>query len=414
MNELRLVRREEQSLVVAAENGDEFRLVVDETVLGELRALSRRTSTSDVPVRPREIQALIREGKTRDEVVEITGISEDDIERYEEPVIAERRYVLERAQAVPVRTGTGEEGSEQFGAVIGERLATLGAEEVSWDSWRDTEAGWMISLTFRSHGVEYRAVWSFEHRKAVLAPVTTDAVNLSKQGDVSDRLIPKLRAVDAPAGTQQFETHAFEAHDADLADDTADLSRQGVGSGTDHPSTHAAESELDDDEEFARRREIEQRAISTTQDEGNDLGQTADLLDALRRRRGEREATLQPSTEQPGLVTPGESDTDAASTDATDAHPTSSHPRETPATGGTPSSRGPQSDAPLTLDVPMESPSTRGMADTDRSESDQSSGPDAERSSAGLDRGGRSKRRASIPSWDDILFGTRSDEDPVT
>ena len=383
MDELRLVRREEQSLIVATETGDEFRLVVDETVLAELRSLSRR-STSDVPVRPREIQALLREGKTREEIIEITGLGEDDIERYEEPVLAERRYILERAQAVAVRTGTGEEGSEQFGAVISERLLTLGAEDVEWLSWRDPETGWMISLTFTSHGVEYRAEWSFEHRKGVLAPISPDAVNLSKQGEVGDRLIPKLRAVDTPEGSQRFDARTFDGGDANAdEDDTADLSSRGVG--TTHPSTKETPApDADDDAEFARRREIEQRAISTTHEEEHHLGQTADLLDALRRRRGERESGLQGPASDQNLVT---------APDASEERP---------------------AETAMTLDAPDPSRTEPGDLPSDLADAGAARAPAAQDSAEGSERGGRSKRRTSIPSWDDILFGTRSDEDPVS
>ena len=377
MDELRLVRREEQSLIVATENGDEFRLVVDDTVFGEVRSMSRR-STSDAPVRPREIQALIRQGKSQEEVAELTGVGEDDIERYAEPVLAERRYILERAHAVPVRTGTGEDGSEQFGAVIDERLLTLGAEYVEWSSWRELEAGWTIALTFVSHGVDYRAVWSFDHRKGVLAPVTPDAVNLSKQGEVGDRLIPKLRAVDNPSGAPTLEG-AFEATDGENHDagDTAELSSARV-SIADHPAARAEPEapapEAEIAAEFARRREIEHRAFNTPEDAETDLAQTADLLDALRRRRGEREGNLQPVVAEPGLVTPevgASSDTNVS--------------RELP--------------PPVDSAEAMTTPHDRAPADTQvTSEADRP----------------RSKRRASIPSWDDILFGTRSDEDPVS
>src|SRR5690606_28076656 len=54
-----------------------------------------------------------------------------------------------------------------------------------------------------------------------------------------------------------------------------------------HPSTGSVPV-VDAASEFARRREIDQRAIKTPEPEQPDLGQTADLLDALRKRRGAR------------------------------------------------------------------------------------------------------------------------------
>ena len=415
MEELRMVRRDDRSLVVASESGEEFRLVVDDTIFAELRALSRRSSNREVAVKPREIQALIREGKSREEVVEITGLTEDDIERYEEPVLAERRYVLERAQAVPVRTGTGEEGSEQFGTVISERLETLGAEQVAWDSWREPENGWMVALEFASHGVDYRAVWGFEHRKAVLEPLTPDAVNLSKQGEVGDRLIPKLRAVDTPEGASEFEAHTFE----DDADDTADLSTQVDRVSAEHPAGTPS-GELDEEAEFARRRDIEQRAISTSVEEENNLGHTADLLDALRRRRGERESTLhttqEADTDQPeaGLAepTPAEQN-DSAAQSPPEARPVTRHRLRFDLPAGSRSSSSREHDAEVTAReskspeaASSDTDDAAALFETEADTAEPQQTPEAE-------RGGRTKRRASIPSWDDILFGTRSDEDPV-
>ncbi|XPP25923.1 MAG: septation protein SepH [Leucobacter sp.] len=384
MEELRLVRREDRTLVVATETGEEFRLIVDETVLAELRQLSRRDSGPS-KVSPREIQSLVRAGKSRAEIAELTGLEEADIERYEEPVLAERRYILELAQAVPVRT-TQEEGAEQqFGTVIAERLVGLGAQRTEWTSWRDEEAGWMVALNFVSHDVAHRAVWTFEHRKGQLAPITPDAVTLSKQGEVGDRLIPKLRAVDDLNRTERFDSDAFDPEQltAEFGDETqADQSEPAVSGpvAPDHPSTGSIPT-IDMEAEFARRRSIDERAIKTPEPELPDLGQTADLLDALRRRRGERGADGQlPPSESgqsvnPPVPLPG----------FLDAAPTGAAPVDT---------------TPIdTVGIDAPAPQASG--------SDETAGDDGQASGAR-----RGKGRPSIPSWDDILFGTRSEEDP--
>ncbi len=390
MEELRLVRRDEQSLVVASESGEEFRLVVDDTVLAELRHLGRKARTGP-RVNPREIQSLIRAGKSRSEVAETVGVEEEVIERYEEPVLAERRYILERAQAVPVRTdpvrvGQDESGDEpeRFGAVIGERLIALSAEIPEWSSWRDEEAGWMIALEFISHDVEHRAVWSFEHRKQILAPLTPDAVSLSKQGDVGDRLIPKLRAVDSgEAGTTgRFDAETFAGEQVTAPETPAEPEQP----------VEAEKAPLDPEAEYERRRGIDQRAINTPQPELTDLGQTADLLDALRRRRGERDQALRESAQQ------------AADT-AEDAPP----------------APAPEPEAPRDAAPTERLATVRGLAPvTDPERAAPSETPKAPEASpsetASTDDQGRQgsrKRRASIPSWDDILFGTRSEDDPV-
>lgn len=397
MDELRMVRREERSLIVATEAGMEFRLLVDESVLAELRQLARR-DRGVTRVSPREIQSLIRAGKSRAEVAAETGADESDIERYEEPVLAERRYVLETAHAVPVRTRASEEPSERFGTVIAERLAGLGAGAPSWSSWRDEEAGWMIGLDFSAHDIDHRAVWSFEHRKGVLSPISPDAVTLSKQGEIGDRLIPKLRAVEPGGSRERFDSDAFDGeHPADgrdaghaetgpaPGDPVAETNEDPIAAPA-APASSPSSPALDAEAEFARRRDIDRRAISTPQAELPDLGQTADLLDALRRRRGERDqAHADPAGDEAAAhVTPPGSEAQ-----------TSANPQLAGARGGDGPSRterSPDADEPS-------DPGARGAAVAD--------GP------AVQDPAPR-KRRAAIPSWDDILFGTRSEDDPAS
>jgi len=436
MDELRLVRRDDQSLVVATDAGTEYRLVVDETVLAELRALTRQTRTG-AKVNPREVQSLVRAGKTREEIAAITGLDEVDIERYEEPVLAERRYILDLARAVPVRANANEEVNQEFGTAIAERLIGLDASAPEWKSWRDDEAGWMIGLNFTVRKQEHHAVWSFDHRKGLLAPITPDATNLSQQGDVGDRLIPKLRAVDSE---DRFDSGAFDvsavadddtAHDLGAAQqsstesgeathDRTESTHQG-GGGTavspkrfpskvapDHPSTGSIPI-VDADAEFARRRHIEERAIKTPERELPDLGQTADLLDALRRRRGEREsqnADADAAPRQPVSILrnldqsrPGEDDPSGVMP-SSDEHDTAEIEEI----------RSEREQTPLPLHT---GPGGRSPEEIEHTDATPAEHRDEQKSEGSESRGKRGKGRASIPSWDDILFGTRSEDDPA-
>lgn len=409
MDELRVVRREDQSLIVANEAGDEYRLVVDSGVLADLRHLARQAS-GGARINPREIQSLVRAGKSRAEIMELTGAEDSDIERYEEPVLAERRFILSSAQGVAVRTSPGEPSEERFGTVIAERLIGLAAKKIEWSSWRDEEAGWMIGLDFTSHEVSHHAVWSFEHRKGLLSPVTPDAVSLSRQGELGDRLIPKLRAVDASGEKDRFDSDAFDrdellsdehehaptgvaavsAVDPEVSDNTLPAPPQ-MSPGTEaamragHPST-ASIPVVNPEDEFARRREIDQRAIKTPEPEAPDLGQTADLLDALRRRRGARDTA-------PALTD------DDSSNDEQEAAPVQQLPLRGLGEKNIP--QPPRTAAPEHQPA-QATPLVPKAAEPDTQPSQDKKQGDSAKSG---------KRRTSIPSWDDILFGTRSEED---
>ena len=412
MDELRFVRRDDRSLIVANDAGDEYRFVVDEAALSELRHLARRERQPGKPG-PREIQALIRAGKSRAQVASETGLEDADIERYEEPVLAERRYILERAHAVPVRTEAHDDGDQRFGAVIAERLAGLGAQTSEWAAWRDEERGWMVSLEFASHDVGHRAVWTFDHRKSMLSPINPDAVNLSKQGDVGERLIPKLRAVDSVEHSGRFDSGAFDAEEVLSLENAAEASEVVT---TDESAREAQAPSSDPNVEFARRREIDQRAISSDADAPADLSQTADLLDALRKRRGERDqgkrqseagTELQPQELDLAALAESDSETAAGSPDAADARGSGSpHPslrREAPA------------DTPTEPRSIWSSAGVTGAPKTGSDPSPERPVAPAQSPAAAPDAPERApkKGRASIPSWDDILFGTRSDEDPA-
>lgn len=377
MDELRFARREDDGLIVVNSASEELRLLVDDTLLSELKHMTRRDRPA-AGIRPREIQALLRAGKSRAQVAAETGLEEADVERYEEPVIAERAYILELAQAVTVRADADVEIQQHFGSVIEQRLRSLDAEASEWISWREQGADWMVGVEFISRESAHRAVWSFDHRKSVLSPITPDAVNLSKQGEVGDRLIPKLRAVGGSDDRGGFDAAAFDDADAVAADDE------------DAP---APSGSVDDpDLEYERRREIDHLAVSTDEPEGIDLSQTADLLDALRKRRGERERELEEAAGRHPSAYAGAVREDADEEDAAPGPALWS-------VGGLATEQREQVEQPEAHEEPEadHEPDEEGTADPERS-----SAPETSR-----------KGRASVPSWDDILFGTRSEDDPA-
>ncbi|KAM9862355.1 septation protein SepH [Leucobacter sp. BZR 635] len=478
MDELRVVRREEGSLILANELGEEYRLVVDEEIAQEVRLATPRTASS-VRVRPREIQALLRSGKTRAEVASETGLDEADVERFEEPVRAEMRYMLDLAHAVSVRTDATQTSStptanadeQRFGQVISERLIGLGNTESSWRSWRDDEAGWLIGLTFDSREGEHDAVWTFDHKKRVLSPLTPDATNLSKLGEVGDRLIPKLRAVDNEqperVDTPVFDPDGLLAPTAEIQPltpaDAVQQSEQGAHASQGAQSASQDAPPLNADAEYERRRDIDHLAVNTPDDGAADLSQTADLLDALRRRRGERslEAELaldgEPGSDsepaagdsadqwaadrspralidagprpQPGKrsgaaaniwgtlgvsATPDAARPDAAATERTDGTAAGAG-RSGVRDSGTTAADSDAHDAsgiPATLDIDVASGDAADGTGAAAADSETAS---TKRSGAKRDakRSDSKRGRSSIPSWDDILFGTRSDDDPA-
>jgi hypothetical protein len=330
MQDLRVIGVESGALLASAEDGTRFRIPIDEVMQAKLRQSVPDPGTGP-KLSPKEIQAHIRSGMSANDVASITGAPLEYIQRFEGPVIAEREFVVQSALAVPVRTAGDDPMSEAktFGTAIRERLHELGGINERWASWKEVASGWIVKLAFTANQIEHDARWQFDPKKHALAPLNNEAITLSQQGDAAGTLMPRLRAVGPtePRGdSSRFDSGAFALDDS-TALETAPPSPVSIGrSDRDETPVH-----------------------------GN---QTADLLEALRRRRGERETAS--FTED----------------DARSAHPSTGSIR--------------------IVDVPIDEY-------TEEAPSPRQTQPQP---------GSRGRKgRATMPSWDEIVFGARPDDD---
>ena len=337
MEELKVIGVESGSLLVASEEGTRYRVAIDDVLQSRLR----QTSPSPGDVRklsPREIQAHIRAGMSAEDVAAITGVPLDYVQRFEGPVLAEREFVIESALAVPVQLAIETDplgGGVTFGTVIRRRLADGGAIGERWASWKEEGGGWVVKLTFVAETVDHDARWSFDPKKSTLAPLNQEAITLSQQGDQPSNLVPRLRAVplDEQTDATRFDSGAFTVGSPDET------------------------GPLLEPVPYGRVGDVEPLPVKKNQ--------TADLLEALRKRRGERDP-MDPEPEE-----------------SIAAHPSTGTVRLI--------------DVPLDAmddDTPIESMRTRPTA--------RDTGSQGRRGSKG---------RQSMPSWDEIVFGARTDDD---
>ena len=337
MQELKVIAVEDGALLVASDEGSRYRIEIDDALQARLRQTTPETGAAR-RLSPKEVQAHIRAGMSAEDVAAVTGAPLEYIQRFEGPVLAEREFIIESALNVPVHlaveTDPAAEGTT-FGAVIRRRLADAGATDERWASWREEGSGWVIKLTFAVAQVEHDARWGFEPRKSALSPTNPEAVSLSQQGELPPSLIPRLRAVTtSPAETGRFDSGAFEVGD------------DGPSVAPPVPIGHVAH--------------VEDASAAPAHQ------QTADLLEALRRRRGERDP-----------MDPGPADAEAAH----------------PSTG-----------AIRLIDIPMPSESSDVAAD------DRGSEPTAPQLRNATGPLGKRRGRAAMPTWDEIVFGARPDD----
>lgn len=358
MQDLTVTGVENGALLLSSEDGTRFRAELSDDIRARLRrAPTAERDETERRTPPREIQAHIRAGMSAEDVAELTGSTLEYVLRFEGPVMAEREFVVESALGVGVHTPSDADGvGSTFGGVIRSRLADGGAVSERWASWKDPESGWIVKLTFEAEHVEHDARWAFDPRKQSLAPLNSEAIALSQQGEVPPSLIPRLRAVPIDGSERtRFDSGAFQVEDAF---DAADAAVAPVS-----------------------------------------MNQTADLLEALRRRRGERDS-------RPFDEAPDEDRPLAPSIRLVDV----------PLAGMEPEDSG-RDAYPNTAELPQDLVATPDE-EPDYSIDDASYGDDAFRDQQFRDSGpqpsmsgARRKGRTTMPSWDEIVFGARTDED---
>ncbi|MDQ4489690.1 septation protein SepH [Sinomonas sp. ASV486] len=467
--ELRLVGVHEDGahLLVSAANGDVFRLPLDEALR---RAVSRpapqRPATGDgAGMTPRQIQAEIRGGATAEEVAVSSGIPLARVQRFEGPVLAEREHVARRAQGVEVPgrlpthdalRGPQADRPATLGEMAAYRLSLHGvsADSVEWDSWRRPDGQWTVVARFElpdgapsSIGEEPPAMWTYHPIHRTVANANRWAQQLSELEPL-DGPAPRRRL--AAVSDRPFDVEAPEAmRRAEAAlptplDREAELldmlrARRGQRLGVDEdgddalalllthgiPAAHprpsdADAADADDDAEVtdgAERHDRPTRPGSAADDDrvAAPRGGITSLLSRLNPRVHEgddslglkpgistatHEITLVPSAHPPGPdhQSDGQEHTSGVTSQG------GSSPEDAPYAGAPSNSesrptesRGPEIGRPESTQV------ASGSADSARPEPRQS-GPGTEAPR----RSGRPKR-SSVPSWDEIVFGTKGD-----
>ncbi len=374
MTELTLVGLDEdgERVVLEGPDGQRFRVRIDEALRAAVRRdrpqlEQQRAEHAGLP--PREIQTRIRAGATAEDVAEDTGMSVDVVRRYDGPVLAERRYVAE--QAMGTRIGH-ESGAPVLGDLVTDRLATrdVAPTAIEWDAFRQGQSPWTVEVRFVVGGAARSARWTYDAANRRVRALDDEARWLSET-ELPDEPIRGARHLTA-VRDRVFDIEVDEALRPLLAH-------------VDLPVPAAAEPEPVDDP-------------------------TEALLDDLAGRRGVRqEVDLEGEDEDeefPGFGPQHAFDfenPDAGVAPAPAAHPPASRPHEAVDARvlQMPSARPEAAEEPSAVAPEVAVPEAVVPADDDA--------PRAEPHPAHPARSRSRKNRASVPSWDEIVFGAKHD-----
>ncbi len=118
----------------------------------------------DSVLRPRDIQTRIRAGESPEAVAAAAQTTVEKIMGFAGPVMAERAHIADQAQKASVRRRVGSSPIGHLGAAVGDHLRTrdVDPETVEWDAWRREDGRWTLVADFRLGGAAHRATFVYD------------------------------------------------------------------------------------------------------------------------------------------------------------------------------------------------------------------------------------------------------------
>ena len=429
MHELRLVAVSEDGtyLVLASTGrGTRFMLPVDDRLRAAVRGQFSRLGQYEIevenPLRPKEIQARIRSGETAEAISEISGIPIERVRWFEGPVLQEREYIAQQAQRATVRA----QGEAAPGTIL-EDLVTkrIGAHQLetgdaAWDSWRREDRTWQLKLVFLHGGEELVAHWLYEPKHNSVTPADEEAARFSFPEPIE-------RSPSPGATITPFSPRRGEAGN--------DMPRLDARSAAEQHPEHAAPRPLSPargprtDEPLrpvARRPETDRFGVPIREDRSRpaqgrratELRRETEQPEPLEAPRPTRLRRTEP--EQPPVAAPeAVSRTEAEVGERPRVEPpaVSSRPSGRPVAEPEGEAAPPAAETPAPQPRPRRRRATIDLNDTGtprRAAEQQPPAASVPAAANGSDRPVPKRktrgRRASVPSWDEIMFGSKKDE----
>lgn len=452
------------SLTLADAEGRRYRLPITPALRAALRparGAAGRTpgGAGRNPLSPREIQSMLRAGATVDEVVDRTGADPARIESYATPVEAERAYIASRAQGL--RVGHVSD-APNLGDLVVDRLAAreVPAHSITWDSVRRDGHPWEVVVTFDAGGQTHEARWSVDLERHVLTALDGESRWLSETDIGDGRRAPLpgtgiftrgasahedereslLARLSASRGTRNEaagpEEMAGLDEDADALAEHADAAADhdpGTDAWDEFPGAHPAASHpheapdaavlsLRDHREREDARLREQRShhpsaagtpardedhprFEKAEPEPADVSGASDDSPSTVRRVVD--ALGAAAADEVAATTGGDPGQDAD--DAAGPDPADPSGRSVSVTAGDATERIALVRARRGEDAGVEPAASADPADRDTAEDAGGSGQDTLDVAVPVAKPKRKGNRRSVPSWDEIVFGTRSD-----
>ncbi|WP_257477403.1 septation protein SepH [Acidipropionibacterium jensenii] len=363
----------------------------------------------DSALSPREIQARIRSGASLDDVAAEAGVPTEQLEPFAVPVVAELDHIITTALGAPVRRQAEPGSHRSLSSVVAQVCHShdIDPDEVHWRCWRHQDRSWELLASWQGEPGpgEGQASFRFDPRGRYSNPQDAGARWL-----VDDRSpLSGSRPTDpgAAQGDPDLEPTIDLKDELAIVRAVTDRPRKGSGRRrTTGRSTSSASSPSADAEPVDTPGSPQLPALpGMTQTDGvydfaPSADQQMDMLYEMLAGFQEDSVNIYQGLEEPPVVGGDESPT-ADAAPAGDQHP-DSDPE-----AGNDSGPGTAADESRPAPQPPADPGDGGDEQTREPQLDIEDTPDT----AGPKPGGRRRKRgshskrASVPSWDEIMFG---------
>jgi hypothetical protein len=366
-----------KSLIVTTDDGEELQIAADDRLRAAIRGDRPRLGQLEIEMNtslsPRDIQTRIRSGESLEDVTRLAGIPLDRVERFAAPVLAEREHIAAVAMSASVRRRGETSGHRSLRITVTERLVTRGVDidTVRWDSYRLDDGRWAVTADYTSGADSRHACFTYDPRSRFSVAANDEARRLLGEQATGPQPVGRRPNAAAPAGEDTEPT-------VDLSDELA------LVRATREPASTRPRGDEADEPTVAVPRMLRPVADLPPQ-----LGGDGFSEDSVRVYSGLSDATAVPETGpatgwEPALVV----NYPVEPSQQVDSEPPT-EPEDPPVSPELPAEIPGTNEQPPEIEVPT-LPGTEPEEDPTEMDQDRRSGR---------------RKRATVPSWDEIMFG---------
>lgn len=368
-------------ILAVAETGEEVAVGIDDrlraAVRGDRVRLGQLENTMESALRPRDIQARIRAGESPESVAQVAQMPVDRVMAFAGPVLAERDHVASMAQRASVRRRGGTDAPvRNLGTWVTERLRSRAVDPNSaeWDAWRREDGRWAIRVVYTSDELLRTAMFAYDAPGRYAVPDDDEARWLVGEQTTTAPQHPGTRRLAAVDDFDIAPDHGADSYEAGF-EQALSVTREPERSAADH-RPRVVPRPVEQDPMMPDVTPVRPRVVRPA-----------------------------PAPNPVHVSGPDHEDTVPLERSAVEARREPSHPSQQPL--HEPSHQPTRQPEPEPVYEPEHQPvleQEQPMLEPEPADPEPQSAEDEPKK-----RPRRKNQRASVPSWDEIMFGKKAD-----